>query len=281
MYAQLGDIVFQNLFVFTEYSKSATAGYAEHKPLVGKPLLQPTGPSLNELSLSIRLHVAFCKPEQELATLKQYMNDNEILKLINGSKIEDGKYVITDLSETIEDADVMGGVFSYIVNLSLREYIIPDKVQAEKTNNKDNAAAVGDKKPVAEKKVNPPTCPKEISKLVTSIDNRSKQINKVVEQLGGANSVENRKILNESTAGIMTDCDDLGKRVANSSSCIFNNDPIKQNAANVSTAASIMDMNLLSGASFLTRNDAQSIAAYVAKLKAAAQPIIQQAITGK
>lgn len=281
MYAQLGEIVFQNLFSFTDYSKSGTAGYAEHKPLVGKPRLQPVGPSLNELALSVRLHVAFCKPERELATLKRYMNENEILKLKTGSNVEDGHYVITDLSETLEDADVNGSPFSYVVSLTLKEYIIEDKVEAQKTENRDKALAVGDKKPVAKKKKNPPTCPKDVSKLVTAIDNRSQAILKVVQQQGGANSIENRKTIMENIDGIKADCTTLINRVNDMSSCIANHAGIRDNSMLVSSSANTLKEHINGFLTFLVYNDAQMITYNVSKLKTAAHPIIQQAITGK
>lgn len=279
MYAQLGGIVFEKCTGFLDYSKTGTMGYAEHKPLVGKPRLQPLGSSLNELAVSIRLHVKFTKPERDLATLKRYMNENEILKLTNGLEVEEGHYVITDINETLEDADINGRPFSYLVNLTLKEYVIPDKVQAKKDEDKDKAVATGNKKPTSGKKKNNPTCPKEISALVSAIDARSKDIAAMVAKSDYYTAPSQNKIRNNAET-IIKDCNNLINRVSIFGNCIFNNISIRDKAMGVSSSANTLKNNILF-ASFLLYSNSMNLTSNVSALKTAAHPIIKQAASGK
>src|SRR5213078_2089162 len=95
-----------------------------------------------------------------------------------------GKFVITELSETIEDQDSTGAIFCYNVNISLKEANIPDPLKQEQLDNKKNAQAVGDKKPVIKPKSNPSTCAKLISDIVNKIYNHYSVISKIVVEQG-------------------------------------------------------------------------------------------------
>ena len=101
MYARLGNITFENRkgdYVgsvgFNDFSKTSSVTYAEHKPLTGKPLLQATGPTLDEISLSMRFHASFCNPVQELHALKRSMDTFEVMPLLLGNGIKEGEFVI-------------------------------------------------------------------------------------------------------------------------------------------------------------------------------------------
>ena len=193
MYAQLGNVIFQNLKGFTEFSKTGSASYSEHQLLDGKPKLQKTGSSLEEIALSIRLHASFCNPLNELTTLRDLRDNGEILPLLYGNGRLEGTFVITQLTSTVEDADPQGNVFSYVVSCTLREYVTQNRLQQEQAEFKKNAAAVGDKKPVSVRKINPPTGNAIVASLVTRSENNAASINRVMIERGGIQDAINRQ----------------------------------------------------------------------------------------
>lgn len=281
MYAQLGNITFENLTGWNEFSRSGSVSYAEHKPLTGKPLLQPTGQNLDEISLSMRLHAAFKEnPSTKLNQLKQYRDTNEILLLKSGNGRIEGEFVITELSESVEDADPQGNIFSYLVTCTLKEFHTIDKVQAQQDQHRKQAAAVGDKKAAAKKKTNPPSCPQTISKIISSIDSYSKSIDQVLQQKGGGSSATNRYTINQNADNISAQAGDLIKRCDDASSCAYGVANLKQSASQVSFTA----YQFKSGLQSVTDSGLQEINRQlikdVAQLKAAARPLVQKSITG-
>lgn len=241
MYCQLGNIVFENLKTFTDYSKTGSTVFAEHPLLDGKPRLQKTGLSLSEISLQIRFHVSFCNPADELDKLKTARDSGEILPLLYGNGKLEGDFVITEISETIEDADSQGNIFSYNLYVSLKEYIVPDKLQQEQAENRDNAKAVGNKKPVAKKKVNPATCSQTITGIVSQINSHANFVDKTVQT-----RVNNALIVDVQTRGtILTQLKaidkyniDLVKRCNDSASCASAHPGLKDAAAKVTDTVS-------------------------------------------
>ncbi|WP_153799077.1 phage tail protein [Foetidibacter luteolus] len=196
MYAQLGNIRFENLKGFTEYSKAGSSTYAEHQLLDGKPRLQLTGHGLEEITIAMRLHASFCNPENELEAIRNFRLNGEILPLLFGNGRLVGNFVIVSMTETTEDADAQGNVFSYIVNCSLREYVTNDKLQQEQAQSRRRAASVGDIRPVSVIKTNPPTGAAIVSSLVSRTENSAAAINNTMIERGGIeNPVNRNKVL--------------------------------------------------------------------------------------
>lgn len=279
MFAQLGKIQFSTLKTFTDYSDKGSATYAEHKLLDGKPLLQRTGSSLTELSISIYLHAGFCDPKAELKALKDARNDGEILPLLWGNGDIEGDFIIVDTDVSKEDAMPDGTVISYRVQLNLKEYAYTNRLQQEQTANRQNAKAVGDKKPVAKKVVNKPTCAQFVSKTIASIDNHGKAINKIVLEVASYVPTTKDKIRSHNNA-ISLLCGKLMEQGEIDRSCISAYPAIVQNAGFVRNNANIFNADLSTQQSRIP-NDNSETQRRIANLKAAAQPLINQAITRK
>lgn len=280
MYAKLGDIVFDQLKGFNDFNKTGSANYAEHKPIIGKPRLQPVGTSLDELSLSMRLHSSFCNPIEELALLKKYRDTNQVLELSFGVGRKEGNFVITSINDAVEDANPGGEIFSYMVSCTLKEFVI-DPLRAEQVSNVDNAAAVG-KDPVAKKKKNYPRCPKEISGLVTKIDNHAQAINVIILQKGGVNIayVNNRPAILTHLQGIKTQNNTLLTKCDDPNNCAHAYSDLKYRAVQVSKAE-VNFTNALNGfgLDFMIPDQNKIMLACVRNLKTAAAPLIKKSIT--
>lgn len=288
MYAQLGNITFENRkdyigsVGFNDFSKSTAVTYAEHKPLTGKPLLQATGLNLDEISLSMRLHVAFCNPTEELNTLKKSMDTFEVLPLLMGNGRKEGDFVIMSINSVVEDADPEGNIFSYMVNCTLKEYIIPDRLRAEQDANRRQALAVGGIKPVAKLKLNPPTPPQDIAKSVSAININTNVINETIEQKGGPNSVTNRNTIKQSAEAIKKTCEDIRTKYNEIKDNTIDSEfikEIKDTAEQVHDAASQVKNTLTLPNEFTT--SAKSLSSIVADLKTVARPIVLKSIIGQ
>jgi phage protein U len=282
MFAQLGSIIFENLKGFSDFNKTGSAIYAEHALLDGKPRLQRAGTALDVIDLSIKFHVSFCNPAEQLSLLRNAKNNGEILPLVWGNGKVDGSFVITEMTETIEDADSQGNIFSYQVSLTLSEYVTGDKLKQEQEDNKKNAKAVGDKKPTAKKKKNTSTCPQTVSKIVTRMENYASQINAIFTEKGGPVTSESKNKIKTNLNSIEVLCNDLQKRAADANSCASEqpdlgnkNIIVKNQGLNFSGKVSGFSI----GGLLYVDNDNFQLA--VKNLKAAARPLVNQSITRK
>lgn len=284
MYAKLGEIVFEKLKSINDFSKSSTANYAEHKTIAGKPRLQPVGGGLDEITLSMRLHAFFCNPVEELKKLVKYKDTNEILPLSFGEAGKEGDFVITSINNTIEESGFNGTIFSYMVNCSLKEYVVPDPLHAAAITNRKEAAAVGDKNPVTKRKTNPPRCPKEIASLVMKIDNRARDINAIVLQKGGLGDSfsPNRSILLFNLQDIKQLSSTLMTKADDPNNCAHQYPDIKYRALqvyneqiNFTTAVNMFSI----GGDIFIANHNKILQACVRHLKTAAAPLIKKSIT--
>lgn len=282
MYARLGNIIFQNLKGLNELSKTTTVTYAEHKPLAGKPLLQATGPNLDEVTISMRLHASFCNPAEELSTLREYMDTFEVLPLLLGNGKKEGEFVIMSINNVVEDADPAGNVFSYMVSCTLKEYVTPNRLQAEQDDNREAALAVGDVRPVAKLKANALTPPVDIAKSISAININAKLINDTVEQKGGVTSVNNRNTIARSAESIKNFCTDLREKYQDLQQGIEDNETInaiRDTAGLVHAAADQVSSTITLPSQFIASN--RVLAQTVLNLKTVAHPIVLKSITGQ
>ena len=280
MFAQLGNIQFENLKSFNDYSRKSSAIYAEHSLIEGKPRLQRTGTALDEISISIRLHASFCDPTNEIDALYSAMTEGEIMPLLWGTGHFEGKFVITQLDETIEDADKNGEVFSYVVSLTLKEYDVKNKVQQVQTEIKKDAKAVGDKKAVSRKKVNTPTCPQAITKTVTSIENHWSANDKIINEKGGAINAANKSALISHSSAISNLANSIITKCETPGNCVSGNDKLKNSATTCRFFANEMKQAVQNNTpSLYSSNTNLRIA--VKNLKSAAHPLVSQSVTRK
>lgn len=280
MYAQLGSIVFETLMGFTEYSKTSTAIYAEHGLLDGKPHLQRTGSQLDAISLSIRLHASFCNPAKQLAILKTSQADSEILPLLWGNGTVEGSFVITEIAETIEDSDSAGNVFSYVVNISLQEYVTSNKLTQEKEQDRKEAKAVGDKKPTARLKKNPSTCAQTIAKLVNGIENNAARVQMFFIEKGGIITPENKNSVKINLSSVNALCDNIISRADDPESCAAKYPAIKEKSLNVKNISQALSAAITAAASAtLITAQNNSFQQNVKELKEASRILINKSIT--
>lgn len=280
MYAQLGNRLFSKLKSFTDFNKTGSAIYAEHALIDTKPRLQRTGLALEEITLSIRFHIAFCNPAEEIEALRQSRDEGEILPLLWGNGKVEGNFVITTLNETIEDADPQGNIFSCLVTCNLKEIVVQNRLQQEQDNNRKNGIAV-DKKTVTRKKGNPATCPQVISSIVTKIENHAAVINKIVLEKGGAGTVENKNTIKSNLTAISKLCSDLVARAENPQSCANNYPDIKTRGTSVKDECTVFTIEMDRGDLYRVQPDNTLLQSKIKALKEAARPLLNQAITRK
>lgn len=281
MFAQLGKSVFQTLKSFGEYSEQGTANYAEHNLLDGKPRLQRTGSSLNELSVKILFHNAFCVPQDELNGLKDSRDNGEVLPLIWGNGNVEGEFVITDLQATKEEVAPNGTLLGVSISLTLKEYISPNKIQDEQASNRSKAKAVGNKKPVAKKRINPSPCATLISSIVNKISNHAAQISAIILEQGGGGSTVSRNLILHHLSAIRLLVEDLLRRCDDPKSCANGNVDLKYRAQQVFIETNNFNVQVANRSVDQYPAHNQIMAACVRNLKEAANELITQSITRK
>jgi len=149
MYIQLGNFFFDKSFSPESISHSDETSFAEHALINIKPRLQPTGNNLEEFELSIKLRAEIVNITETVLALKKAKDTAEILPFLYGYGVYKGDFVITRINETINYTLDDGTPVEVTVNISLKEYAIPDKLQQEQNAARKAAFAVGDIQPVA------------------------------------------------------------------------------------------------------------------------------------
>jgi phage protein U len=282
MYAQLGSIQFENLKSFTQFDKTGSAIYAEHALIDSKPRLQRTGSSLDELSIAMRFHVGFpCIPTEEVGKLKTARDEGEVLTLSWGNGRIEGNFVITQLSETIEDQDREGNIFAIVVSCTLLEFSTANRLQQQQDQNRKKAAAVGKKKPVAKKLNNPVTCSKTVTEIMSAIESNALKINKTILEQGGLFMVANKGTIQSCLTAVVNLCDNLFKRSADPNFCGNRYPDIGSNATKVKNESMVLNITVLTGNSLRLQPDNKLFQKRVSDLKRAAQPLITNCITNK
>lgn len=149
MYAQLGDIIFEGLKGFSDFSSRKTASIAQHAVIDGKPRLQKTGDMLDQVTLGMQFHASFCVPEDEIAKLDSALRSGSIMPLITGKGESIGNFVIAERAMGIQHMFPNGAIRSATVSVTLLESEASDVLgeallQAKRTafSNGSNSPAV-------------------------------------------------------------------------------------------------------------------------------------------
>lgn len=277
-YAKLGDFEFAGLKGFSAYSRTGSALYAEHQILEGKPRLQKIGNSLDEIGISIRLHVSFCKPDEELNILKSFRDEGEVLVLQYGNGKIVGSFVILSIEETVEEADAEGNIFSYLVSFNLKEYVTNNKLHQLQAVYRDNAKAVGGIKPVALIKLQPVTCPVLVSKQVLKMESILSFIVKILIEKGGIGFPQNRYQVINSLKGIKEVATDIINRTEDPQSCAHENNDLKTTAQEILTTCNDLISFVEEKAVFKVLSQVPIFQRLVSKLKGAAKEFINKGI---
>lgn len=142
MYAQLGDITFDGLFGYHEYEDTGETKYAEVDLIGGKPDLQHTGEELDTITISIRLHESFCDPAIRYGQFNSHRLSGDILPFVDGYGNVIGNFVIEKIKRTVNSTDTSGRVTLCECDVTLKEYVDPNRAVTVSTQAKDNAFAI-------------------------------------------------------------------------------------------------------------------------------------------
>ncbi|MBO9674414.1 MAG: phage tail protein [Sphingobacteriaceae bacterium] len=184
MYAQLGNIVFTGLYGFADLSFSGNeAALAELELINKKPTLQKVGDTLQEIFVTIIMRAEFCNPKQQIQALTSYKANGEVLPLLMGDGSYIGDFVIVSLPYSIDDAFKDGTIIQATVGLTLREFISNDKLEQKQLDAKQNALAVGDKKPVVIRNLQAPTLDKQASLDIAAVKQQNIRTDNLVFEL--------------------------------------------------------------------------------------------------
>ena len=144
MYIQLGNFIFDKAFSPESISHSDETTYAEHALISLKPRLQPTGNSLEEISLSIKLRAEIVNVNETLLALKKAKDEFAVLPFLYGNGMYQGDYVILKLEQTVNYTLSDGTPVDVSVSISLKEYVVANKLQQQQNAARKAAFGVGD-----------------------------------------------------------------------------------------------------------------------------------------
>jgi phage protein U len=136
---KLGIVTFEGIKGFSAFDSTMEANYVQHALIENKPRLQRVGTNLEEINATIRLHAAFCVPENEMATLYAMLEGSETQPLTNGAGDYFGKYVVTSIQLTTQKSYANGRLLECEAAIRLLEALNPDDAIA----NRSEAFAIG------------------------------------------------------------------------------------------------------------------------------------------
>jgi phage protein U len=126
MYAQLGNIEFEPITGFSEFTSKRETVMAQHDRINSKAKLQNTGEKLDEITIKLKLHFLFTVPEDRIAEFQDARQSGEILPLVWGNGVFLGNFVITTISTTIQQNDDFGNIKEAELDIALIESVIDD-----------------------------------------------------------------------------------------------------------------------------------------------------------
>ncbi len=173
MFAQLGNIVFDGLFGFSDLRfDGQQASYAEFALFNRKPTIQKVATSLLQITASVTLHVDFCNIEEKLTALQDYRNSGQVLPLLMGNGLLIGNFVVTDTPFSVDVAFPDGTFQQISIDLTLKE-----SVNYSAGEMQQQAIALGKKKPVVIKPVQKSSQERQILEIVLFVRQLSAKIN--------------------------------------------------------------------------------------------------------
>jgi len=129
MYAQLGNIRFEGLKGFSNFSHERGVNYAQHELINGKPRLQSVGDNLDSISFGMYLHSEFTNPEADIETLRLAMQNREVLPLLLGNGRILGFFVIPNFSQSNSFTDPLGNLIEVTLSVELLESFSDDPLR--------------------------------------------------------------------------------------------------------------------------------------------------------
>jgi len=173
MYAQLGTIRFEGSKGFSSLEESFAVNYAQHERIKSKPRLERVGDVLDTISFEMLLHSQFTDPEADIAILRDYMQNGEILPLILGTGKVLGNFVIPSFTKTTEFTDPSGNLISVSLSVELLESFSEDPLRESNDQAKNSAFATKSRNSEVRSIIPPKPSPAtsltaDISKMETS-----------------------------------------------------------------------------------------------------------------
>jgi phage protein U len=220
-------------------SEGDEAVYAEHQLISGKPRLQATGDTLQDITMDVYMRAEFCNPDEQLKAIKKAKDDKTILPLLwgNGKYVND--YVIISFPYTIEQALPDGTPLQVSLTLTIKEYISYNKLEQKQLQDRKNAFAVGDKNPVTTRKPQPEDINKTTSRSITEAQQQVNKTDGLVSDY--ENNISKRgelaKKITDTTAKINDKINQLNDNLENVREDVNTVTAIKAAAASVVTAA--------------------------------------------
>lgn len=136
-FCRLGELSFSASDGMTGFSSETGFDYAKHDLATGKPTLQPMGETLATITLDIMLrHYQGHDVPGAIETLEKLRASGEAQKLVFGSGVYQGDYVITSISSKILRTDAAGVLQSADLAVSLLEYADRETQNRRKTETR-------------------------------------------------------------------------------------------------------------------------------------------------
>ena len=139
MFAQLGNIIFQNKLGFVSLESSDAATYSEIEIFGRKPKIQKTGDALRKLEVGLYFHKNFTDPAASIERLNIEMRQGNVLPLVMGDGDFVGNFVISSIRKTTSTTASDGSIISAFAALNL----IEDADASKPAERASNAAAEG------------------------------------------------------------------------------------------------------------------------------------------
>lgn len=240
MFLQLGSIIFSGLFGPKSIASDGDeAVYAEHQLIGGKPRLQPTGDTLQELTLEVSMRAEFCNPDEQLKAIKQAKDSKTILPLLwgNGRYIND--YVIISYPYTIDQALPDGTALQISLTLTIKEYVSYNRLEQAQLEQRKKAFAVGDKNPIIRRKPQPEDINKTVSRNITETQQQVAKTDNLVSDYNNniSKRAEIAKKITETVDKINDKVNKLNDSLENAREVVNTVTAIKGAATSVVTAA--------------------------------------------
>lgn len=141
MFAQLGDVRFELITYFDGLEGGQTHTYAEHQVIEGKPYLQYIGAGLDTIGINLKFHALYCTPADELNRIRDLAAAHQAVAFVFGNGIYKGRYVITEISDTVETTAMDGTVLEVSAKVSLKEWVADNPLVLKKQQQQAQAPA--------------------------------------------------------------------------------------------------------------------------------------------
>jgi len=136
-FCRLGEASFSVSDGITGFASERGFDYAQHDLATGKPTLQPMGETLSLVTLDIMLRsfIGHDVPGT-IETIDKLRASGEPQKLVFGSGVYQGEYVIKNISSKVLRTDAKGVIQSADLTLNLLEYADRETQNRKKTETR-------------------------------------------------------------------------------------------------------------------------------------------------